>query len=58
MKNEDVRYIKKISFNLMRIEEPYRKKMDKDNQVIKMAPMIAYSCEESYGKYDVVQTEL
>jgi len=54
MKNEDVRYIKKISFNLMRIEEPYRKKMDKDNQVIKMAPMIAYSCEESYGKYDVV----
>jgi hypothetical protein len=54
MKNEDVTNIKKISFNLMRIEEPYNKKMDKDTQVITIAPMIAYSCEESYGKYDVV----
>lgn len=54
MSDDCVKNIKKISFNLLRIEEPYRRKMDRDEQVKAVAPMIAYSCEESYGKYDVV----
>lgn len=54
MKNKEIKCLKKISFNLLRIEEPYREVMDKEQQGQKIAPMIAYSCEESYGKYDVV----
>ena len=32
--------------------------MSKDERVLAMAPMIAYSSEEPFGKYDVVETEL
>ena len=53
---KDVKY---LSFNILRIEEPFlKKKIDNDDRILAMAPMIAYSSEEPFGKYDVVETEL
>jgi hypothetical protein len=58
MKDKVCGKYKKINFNLLRIEEPFLKKLEKADRVLKMAPIIAYSSEEPFGKYDVVETEL
>ncbi|MCB0371212.1 MAG: hypothetical protein KDD45_17800 [Bdellovibrionales bacterium] len=46
--------IKKLNFNLLRIEEPFLKKLNNSERVLAMAPIISYSSEEPFGKYDVV----
>jgi len=59
MADEEVRHVKRVSFNLLRIEEPYRSKtMEKNQRVETLAAMITFSPEVSYEKYALVQTEL
>lgn len=59
MQNAKIKDIKRLSFNLLRIEEPYtRRNLSTIQRVEKMAPMIAYSSEKPFGKYDVVETQL
>jgi hypothetical protein len=43
----------------LRIEDPFiQKKISRDKRTLMMSPMIAYSSEEPYGKYDVVENEM
>jgi hypothetical protein len=50
---------RKIGFNILRIEEPFtQSNLRMEEKVTKLLPMIAYSSEESFGKYDVVETAL